>query len=65
MEPLALWGEPLDILNGGQEFFQGVRSLLLDTCSKEPSQELTALQSEVLKCLVGVATLTGNQDLLL
>jgi hypothetical protein len=61
MDLLSLWGEPIDCMNGGPEFFGKLESLLL-TKNEEVSAELLGAAIEAMFCL---ACLSGNQDLIL
>jgi hypothetical protein len=70
----SLWHEPIDILNNGPEFFEGIHDLLLSSAkifvdkkesySEEDLKTLATLQSEAITCLFGVAVLTANYDLI-
>jgi hypothetical protein len=70
---LSLWHEPIDILNNGPEFFEGLHEMLLSSAkafvekkesySEEDLETLATLQSEAITCLFGVAVLTANYDL--
>ena len=44
MPPLSLWSEPLEIANGGPEFFARIKSELLT--KKDKSDDAISLQAE-------------------
>jgi hypothetical protein len=42
MHPLALWNEPIDIINGGPQFFKDAKDYILNTLSYDketPTEE--------------------------
>lgn len=64
MQPLELWGEPIEIVDGGPQFFERVKEVLL-TKNLTFDDEITNMHSQAISALFGVAALSGNSDLLL
>ncbi len=64
MQPLELWGEPIEIVDGGPQFFERVKEVLL-TKNLTFDDEITNMHAQAISALFGVATLSGNSDLLL
>jgi hypothetical protein len=64
MQPASFWNEPIEIMNGGPEFLTRVKQTLL-TKVVTYDEETSSLLGECLSALMGVATLSGNLDLIL
>jgi hypothetical protein len=48
--PLALWNEPIEMMNNGPEFFEGVRDLILTT-ARSRAEKKTPMTEDDLKSL--------------
>lgn len=68
LEPLALWNEPLDLINGGPEFFSQASAFIQSHSSKlavAPTPELIDQTSLSLTCHLQMAVHTGNHERIL
>jgi hypothetical protein len=54
----TLWSEPVDLMNGGPEFFSSLKSILLTNPDPE-------MQKESLIALFSFVKLSGNFDLII
>ena len=69
---MAYWHEPIDIMNSGPEFFEGLTELIIesakaymakrDKLTQNDVTDLQKLQSLAIQCLFGAAILSANYD---